>query len=278
MSMNRTLKAMAALMLMMVFAVSCNKPDEPNNDAPEEPIVGLFSINDSTQVCFSPGNLQYQASTNTWRFAEHQWDYIGEGNANISETYDGWIDLFGWGSGNHPTHVSTNAYDTVYNTFVDWGVNCISNWSDSECQWHTLDWSAWHYLLFQRNTHSGIYYVAATIDGIKGLVLLPDNWDETVFDFLGFNNNGSTFDTNILTISQWEKIEMNGAAFLPAAGIRTGITVQRVQDSGLYWIAGPSQPIWGYVYYVQFYGGQPSTPNYCDRCCGLSVRLVRDAE
>lgn len=29
--MNRTLKAMAALMLMMVFAVSCNKPEEPNN-------------------------------------------------------------------------------------------------------------------------------------------------------------------------------------------------------------------------------------------------------
>lgn len=29
--MNRTLKAMAAIMLMMVFAVGCNKPDEPNN-------------------------------------------------------------------------------------------------------------------------------------------------------------------------------------------------------------------------------------------------------
>ena len=29
--MNRTLKAMATLMLMMVFAAGCNKPDEPNN-------------------------------------------------------------------------------------------------------------------------------------------------------------------------------------------------------------------------------------------------------
>ena len=29
--MNRTLKATAVLMLMMVFAVGCNKPDEPNN-------------------------------------------------------------------------------------------------------------------------------------------------------------------------------------------------------------------------------------------------------
>ena len=29
--MNRTLKAIAAIMLMMVFAVGCNKPDEPDN-------------------------------------------------------------------------------------------------------------------------------------------------------------------------------------------------------------------------------------------------------
>ena len=30
--MNGSLKAMVALMLLMVFAVSCTKPDEPNND------------------------------------------------------------------------------------------------------------------------------------------------------------------------------------------------------------------------------------------------------
>ena len=29
--MSKTLKAIAAMMLMMIFAVSCNKPDEPNN-------------------------------------------------------------------------------------------------------------------------------------------------------------------------------------------------------------------------------------------------------
>ena len=29
---------------------------------------------------FSKGNLQYRASTNTWRFAEHQWDFVGSGS------------------------------------------------------------------------------------------------------------------------------------------------------------------------------------------------------
>lgn len=59
---------------------------------------GVFSVSDSTQVVFSQGNLQYRASTNTWRFATNQWDYMGSANSNISQTYSNWIDLFGWGT------------------------------------------------------------------------------------------------------------------------------------------------------------------------------------
>lgn len=278
--MNRTMKATAAIMLMMVFAVGCNKPDEPNNggnnDLPEEPVVGLFSINDSTQVCFSPGNLQYQASTNTWRFAEHQWDYIGEGNANISETYDGWIDLFAWGRGDCPTYSSTDPYDTIFSTFVEWGVNPISNGNGFADQWWTLDWSDWHYLLYRRNTDSGILYASATVNDIYGLILLPDNWDESVFAIIDYNH-GSPFSSNVITESQWEIMERYGAIFLPAAGVRRGATLMWVQEAGLYWIAGPSDPF-AYVFYVQCFGGTVGMPNYCPRYAGLSVRLVRDAE
>ena len=82
--------------------------------ATEGALSGVFSVSDTKQVQFSQGNLQYQASTNTWRFAENQWDYvgtqipdqyghaggtvIGSDNSNISQTYSGWIDLFGWGT------------------------------------------------------------------------------------------------------------------------------------------------------------------------------------
>ena len=59
------------------------------------------------RVQFSPGNLQYMAISNTWRFAEHQYDYVGDGgimggnvpgsdNCLIDSAYEGWIDLFGW--------------------------------------------------------------------------------------------------------------------------------------------------------------------------------------
>ena len=50
-------------------------------NAPQGAIDGLFTINSNgDQVYFSQGNLQYQASTNTWRFATNQWDYVGDGN------------------------------------------------------------------------------------------------------------------------------------------------------------------------------------------------------
>lgn len=94
-------------------------PTPPVPGVPEGAINGLFTINDNgDQVYFSQGNLQYQASTNTWRFAEKQWDVVGNdiygtifengekcNNRWISSSYSGWIDLFGWGtSGYHDTN------------------------------------------------------------------------------------------------------------------------------------------------------------------------------
>lgn len=69
---------------------------------------GEFTVNNSgKKVSFSPGNLQYQASSNTWRFALNQWDAQGEiGNitrpTGLSDngpraTQSEWIDLFPWG-------------------------------------------------------------------------------------------------------------------------------------------------------------------------------------
>ena len=77
--------SMLMLAAAVFFAAGCTKPDDPPTpDGPDEPTIpegavdGLFTINDQGgKVYFSQGNLQYQASTNTWRFAEHQWNYVG---------------------------------------------------------------------------------------------------------------------------------------------------------------------------------------------------------
>ena len=71
-------------------------PSKNDMPLPEGALPGLFSVGEGKQVYFSKGNLQYRATTGTWRFAEHQYDIVGKDNNKISETYDGWIDLFGW--------------------------------------------------------------------------------------------------------------------------------------------------------------------------------------
>jgi len=63
------------------------KPLPPRPPAPEGAIKGLFTINEAgDQVYFAKGNLQYQATTNLWRLADHQRDAIGQANDSISQT------------------------------------------------------------------------------------------------------------------------------------------------------------------------------------------------
>ena len=94
---------------------------------------GVFSVSENRQVHFSQGNLQYQASTNTWRFAVNQWCLVGHtylyeeeeehwgnvyvngmpcDNSSISSNYSGWIDLFGWGTSGW--HDSSDSYNLNY--------------------------------------------------------------------------------------------------------------------------------------------------------------------
>ena len=140
--------------------------------APEGAVKGLFSISSNNAVYFSKGNLQYQVSTNTWRFAEHQYDYVGSANTNIfSSTYSGWIDLFTWGTSgyNHgancyqPWSTSLDgsdyyAYGSLENNLydqsgkADWGYNAISNGGNRERIWRTLTIDEWDYVLNYRNT------------------------------------------------------------------------------------------------------------------------------
>lgn len=138
---------------------------------------GVFSVSAIKTVRFSKGNLQYQGSSNTWRFAECQFDavagesnnHVGENggnvyvnnthcdNINVSSSYSGWIDLFAWGTSGKmvvngdstytaylPYSISGDASDYYYGetlagTVADWGVNMGS-------QWRTLTTEEWDYL------------------------------------------------------------------------------------------------------------------------------------
>ncbi|MCQ2309587.1 MAG: hypothetical protein MJZ78_06370 [Bacteroidales bacterium] len=113
--------------------------------------VPVFSVSATTTVFFSPGNLQYLGQAeegHKWRFAEHQWDYMGDGpntttgnKGNVDLTSLGYLagmyntgsgtagpsetdadkaaarDLFGWGcTGYQDTRTSSETEYQPYST------------------------------------------------------------------------------------------------------------------------------------------------------------------
>ena len=205
--------------------------------------VGVNADNSLKQVWFSRGNLQYRASTNSWRFANYQYDYVGEDNENNSNSYSGWIDLFGWGTGDNPTLTSTDYHD--YNNFVDWGSNPIfsgGNLLIGADLWRTLSVDEWNYLFNTRSLASSLYGTGS-VCGKGGLIILPDGW--TTPDGCSFTSGFSTYGTDVdwsrnsYHSAQWEKMEAAGAVFLPAAGggsIYDGmISISGNGERGYYW-------------------------------------------
>lgn len=239
---------------------------------PEGALPGLFTINpNGDQVRFSQGNLQYQASTETWRFAENQYDYVGYDNANISATYTGWIDLFGWGTGNEPTRTHMDYHG--YSIFVDWGLNAISNGGGEPNTWHTLTRSEWVYLLYTRpNAYDKM--AAGSVNGIPGLILLPDTW--TMPEGVSFTSGSNGLINNNYILSEWSAMESAGAVFLPLAGRRNVTSVGYVGAIGYYWTSSPYDGINSCCIYIE--GEIPTSYAALSLYNGRSVRLVLDNE
>ncbi len=264
---------------------------------------GTFSVAYNKKIRFSQGNLQYQASTDTWRFAANQWDYEGHRNEEIDPDNVGWIDLFGWGTSGYnkkyPFMISRRFADyvpgerNIANTKYDWGFyNPISNGGNKEKLWRVLTNNEWRYLFCKRKNASSLF-TFATVAGVKGLVVLPDDWKKPAgvnfelsinkgMKYIGddeYINNvpkTSLFDHNVLSINAWRILEENGAVFLPAAGGRDYANVFEVQLCGFYWSSTHLDE--GEAYMVGFSSGNFVAADYEIRSSGFSVRLVRDVQ
>ena len=230
---------------------------------PQGAIGGVFSTSSTKQVYFSQGNLQYNPSTQTWQFAANQYDIIGSANSNISPSYSGWIDLFGWGTGSNPTNSITGSSN--YSTFTDWGNNAISNGGNQGGLWRTLSSSEWDYLLHRRPNAFSLSG-GATVNGVIGLVILPDNW--TLPSGCSFTS-GTTYTT-----SQWATMESAGAVFLPAAGYRIGTGVIDVGSSGYYWSSTADPENSDNAKFLVFSSSSANSNSNYYRHYGRSVRLV----
>lgn len=297
--------------------------------------IGVFSVSADKQVSFAKGNLQYQASTKSWRFAENQYDYISNANTNISATYDGWIDLFGWGTSGYnntandpaainyqPWAASTAALSTIAidstqncdmqlitgecgwdytymdgsnNTYgygpsynmtdenlvglsanYDWGVyNAISNGGNQAGMWRTLTSNEWRYLFYDRKD-ADYLWSQGTVNGVYGVIILPDNFSKS--SSISWTYQANNWTTNTYTAEQWATLQAIGAVFLPAAGGRySQDNVTNMQTRGLYWSSTALTEY--YAYYLYFSNNilnPQSNSGDSPRYYGYSVRLVQD--
>ena len=222
-----------------------------------------FSVSPARKISFAPGNLQYISGA--WKFADHQYDALGEYNANA------W-DLFGFsleGSSFGAT-IETGAFPDVPSEFVDWG-NAAATF-DTESDWYTLPSLGWRYLLGEfewlrdysgyeqvvvapitnygrngGNPHAlrGFATVYTSDKAIQGMVILPDEWvcptgckpfvggrwEESAEAYLDntYNAEGGTAGVS----GDWARMEAAGAVFLPVAGFRDGTEVEG--GLGAYW-------------------------------------------
>lgn len=274
---------MGVCLLLAVFS-SCQKDNgnqnENGNGSNTQQIMvgslsGLFSIGNGKQVRFSKGNLQYQASKDTWRFAEKQYDCIGQGNTNISLFYQGWVDLFGWGtSGYNDIKPWLSDYNmdalSITGTKYDWGLNnAISNGGNRAGLWHLLTIEQWEHLV---NGRPGSRFAKATVADVRGLMLLPDNWNDSTFILNAVNLTDASFESNLVNATDWaNKLEANGVVFLPCAGLREGTKVNYVNGFGRYWSSTYIEKARS-LFFLQ----GDVRPEGADYQTGFAVRLVTD--
>lgn len=222
-------------------------------------ICGLFSVSESEKVYFSRGNLQYKSSTNTWKFFDNQYDYIGK---KINQ--NDWGDLFNWSS------------SCEYHAIINGG--------NADNIWHKPTLEEWQYIFEERITTSGCRFAKARVGDVNGVILFPDNWSKTIYGIANVNKKNVDYNGNTIDINQWESVlEVNGAVFLPAAGYVQYSSYLLVGESGSYWTA--AAPSWNGQYTtdpeIKFTSDNlhiGNTSCYSGAPSHKSVRLIQSAE
>ena len=219
----------------------------------------------------------------------------GNNVSNNRNAQTSWIDLFGWGTSGwnsgateyqpwssvagysryYPGNGSDNDLTGTY-AQADWGVyNSIG--SDSAGTWRTPTKDEWEYLINTRNTTSGIRYAKATVNGVTGLIIVPDNWSTSTYAFNSTSTNSQTaaYTTNDINAATWTTLENAGCVFLPNAGHRyEGNKVDHQGVSGLYWSSTHySSPYYASILYV---ANDKVRIDCDDKSNGASVRMIKE--
>ena len=274
-------------------------PDDDMSDYPFD-VDGAgkykFSVGGGKYVRFSVGNLQFNPQKyinnqeQAYRFAPHQYDRVAQSaNVNLSSNNNFYMDLLAWGASGNDND-GLDPWETEDNSeeygdgeqdlgVLDWGhCNTLPDTRNhiyygsarTTLNWRTLTRSEWSNLI-SRTGKVGF----ATINGIYGMVLLPDNWvppSDVSF---------SPSSINSYLLEQWDKMEKAGAIFLPACGYRSDPSATVLDGApgynelGRYWSSSYDDA--EYSWFLKFNCTNRSNGIDSDeRKFGMSVRLVTE--
>lgn len=214
-------------------------------------------VSDGKYVYFSQGNLQYNASSKTWRLADNQYDVVGMDNENISATYNGWIDLFGFG---------TSGWNSTFKSYQPWATEMSSDsYQNNNLKYDYInsDWAFYNDIV---TTGVGANFCRTLTGDEWKYIIENDRWtmgkigDNGVLCFMIFpedyvsidtipvyfpedksiendvvSSQESSFASNVYSEAQFEKLEELGVVALPCGGHRYGTTISNVNVLGMYW-------------------------------------------
>ena len=245
---------------------------------------GTFSVSDNTYVFFSNGNLQYNCKTKRWRFASNEWDRLGYKNSNSPYAGGEWYDLFPYGATGYndtnPTYSGVKGFN-ISETNYDWGKFCFID-NGNGYSWRTLTEKEIRYL-FEIRPQAKQLYSIGTVNGVHGLIILPDNWKCP--KGLTFTSLAESPTTNSYFDINWDKMKRTGAVFLPASGICTyngvfGASPYGDWEGGRYWTSTSWEDDLSNAYTLSFSMGWNNVYMGTGESVGtkLAVRLVRNTK
>jgi hypothetical protein len=218
--------------------------------------------------------------TFTWKFAERQWNYVGNAAANTSIIGDGTVstagpvDLFGWSTAATTYGIYNSRDDDYFGDFLEWG-DAPGLAEALGSGWRTLSSAEWTYLL---ETRDGDRYCKATVNSVSGLVIFPDGYSHPsgVTVPTSVNTPGAGYTSNSWSGTDWTAMEAAGCVFLPGAGQRAAVVrhgSRQVGGLGYYYTSTPSGS--AAAYYL-FFSDNDLYFSPGQRYYGLSVRLVQN--
>ena len=147
--------------------------------------------------------------------------------------------------------------------------------------WRTLTADEWYYVLLTRKVNvngKSASCCHGNVNGVNGLILLPDGWDGSVHGGFYYGNSAWSNRYSTTSTPTWSQMEAAGCAFLPAAGERYGASVNLVGADGGYWSSTAYPSFVDWACRVFFMSGRLDAGHTNFRNIAQAVRLVRPAE